>query len=95
MAANAALFDNSLGYTYSSQVANVEINQRFKLFSFDPYRALSWLWGVRYFHLSDDFTLSGSDLYATPAKASTGRRRTIWSECSWDCSGPGAGTVSN
>jgi hypothetical protein len=56
-------FDNSLGYTYSSEVANAEINQRFKLFAFDPYRALSWLWGVRYFHLSEDFTLSGSDLY--------------------------------
>ena len=56
-------FDNSLGYTYTSDVANVEINQRFKLFSFDPYRALSWLWGVRYFYLSDDFVLSGSDLY--------------------------------
>ena len=58
-------FDNSLGYTYTSDVANVEINQRFKLFSFDPYRALSWLWGVRYFYLSDDFILSGSDLYSS------------------------------
>ena len=55
-------FDNSLGYNYGSQVANVELNQRFKLFSFDPYRAFSWLWGVRYFYLSDNFTLSGSDL---------------------------------
>ena len=55
-------FDDSLGYTYESQVANAEINQRFKLFSFDPYRALSWMWGVRYFYLSDDFTLSGSSL---------------------------------
>ena len=52
----AAVFDNSLGYTYSSQVANVEINQRFKLFSIDPYRAFSWLWGVRYLYLSDDFS---------------------------------------
>jgi hypothetical protein len=56
-------FDDSLGYTYSSQVANVELNQRFKLLSYDPYRAFSWLWGVRYFYSSDDFTLSGSDLY--------------------------------
>ena len=24
---------------------------------------VSWLWGVRYFYLSDDFILSGSDLY--------------------------------
>ena len=49
-------FDNSLGYTYTSDVANVEINQRFKLFSFDPYRALlavgrSLLLLVRRFHL--------------------------------------------
>jgi hypothetical protein len=56
-------FDDGLSYTYSSQIANVEINQRRKLYSFDPYRAFSWLWGVRYFYLSDDFTLSGSDLY--------------------------------
>jgi len=55
--------DDSLGYTYGSQVANVELNQRFKLYSFDPYRAFSWLWGVRYFYLADDLTLSGSDLY--------------------------------
>jgi hypothetical protein len=58
-------FDNSLGYTYSSRVANVELNQRLKFMSFDPYRALSWLWGVRYFYLSDDLTLSGSDLYTS------------------------------
>jgi hypothetical protein len=57
-----ANFDNSLGYTYTSQVNNVEINQRFKLFSFDPSRAFTWLWGVRYFRLSDNFTLSGSNL---------------------------------
>ena len=54
--------DNNLSYTYSSEVANAEINQRFKLFSYDPYHAFSWLWGVRYFHLSDDLTLSGSDI---------------------------------
>ena len=57
-------YDNWLGYTYNSQVANAEINQRFKFLSFDPYRALSWLWGVRYFYLSDDFTLGASDLYS-------------------------------
>ena len=51
-----------MGYTYNSQVNNVEINQRFKLFSFDPYRTFSWLWGVRYFNLTDNFTLSGSNL---------------------------------
>jgi hypothetical protein len=56
------IIDNVLSYTYSSQVANAEINQRFKLWSQDPYRALSWLWGVRYFHLNEDFALSGSDV---------------------------------
>ena len=61
--------DTSLGYTYSSEVANAEINQRFKLFSFDPYRSFSWLWGVRYFHLSDDFTLSGVDLHPADSES--------------------------
>jgi hypothetical protein len=55
--------DNSLGYTYHSEVANVEINQRFKLCSLDPYRAFSWLWGVRYFHMTDGLTLDASDLW--------------------------------
>jgi hypothetical protein len=55
-------FDKELGYSYRSQVANVEFNYRTKLNTVDPYRALSWMWGVRYFYLADDFTLSGSDL---------------------------------
>ncbi len=55
--------DNYLGYTDRSEVANVELNQRFRLYPYDPFRSLSLLWGVRYFYLSDDFTLSGSDLY--------------------------------
>jgi hypothetical protein len=55
--------DDSLGYSYGSKISNVEMNQRFKLFSIDPYRALSWLWGVRYLYLADDLTLTGSDLY--------------------------------
>ena len=53
--------DDTLGYTYSSQISNVELNQRFRLLSFDPYRGLAWLWGVRYLHLADDLTLTGSD----------------------------------
>ncbi len=59
---NSSPFDNFLSYNYNSEVANVEINQRFKLLSFDPYRTFSWLWGVRYFNLSDDFSLTGADL---------------------------------
>jgi len=57
-----AVFDDSLSYSYKSQVANVELNQRFKLISLEPYRSLSWLWGVRYFYLADDFNLNGSDI---------------------------------
>ena len=62
-------FDRSLGYTYSSDVANAEINQRFKLLSFDPYRSVTWLWGVRYFHLSEDFILSGSDRFTNSSES--------------------------
>ncbi len=68
-------FDNFLGYTDSSEVANAEINQRFKFLSFDPYRALSWMWGVRYFFLSDDFALTGSDLYNAEQETLTWRTK--------------------
>jgi hypothetical protein len=54
--------NNSLGYTYNSEVHNAEINRRLPLGGYNPYWGLDWLWGFRYFHLSDDFTLSGSDL---------------------------------
>lgn len=55
-------FDRTLGYTYKSEVAGAEINQRFKFLSDGLFRSASWLWGVRYFHLSDDFSLSGTDV---------------------------------
>jgi hypothetical protein len=55
--------DNNLGYTYKSQVNNAEINQRIKLTGYNPWWNWSWLWGFRYFRLSDDFTVSGSDGY--------------------------------
>jgi len=54
--------DNSLGYTYTSGVDNCEINQRLRLDCYGPFAGTNWLWGVRYFRLSDHFTLSGSDL---------------------------------
>lgn len=57
-------FDDYLRYTYSSEVHNFEINERIRLHSFNPFATFSWLWGVRYFHLSDNFTLSGSDLWS-------------------------------
>ena len=66
--------DTSLGYNYSSQIANVEVNQRFKFYSFDPYRGLSWLWGVRYLYLTDDLVLSGSDQYTGGREDLAGRR---------------------
>jgi hypothetical protein len=55
-------FNNYLGYTYKSQVNNFEINERIQFTEHDPYHSLAWLWGFRYFQLSDNFTLSGSDL---------------------------------
>ncbi|MEN6556792.1 MAG: hypothetical protein ABFC54_01300 [Thermoguttaceae bacterium] len=54
-------FDDTLRYRYKSQVANAELNQRFQFLSFEPHRSCSWLWGVRYLHLSDDFSLLGAD----------------------------------
>ena len=56
--------DDFLAYTYTSEVHNVEINQRIRFDSFNPFSTFTWLWGVRYFHLSDNFTLSGSDLWS-------------------------------
>jgi hypothetical protein len=53
--------DDTLAYIYKSQVHNVEISQRFRLNSDNPYWALNWLWGPRYFFLGEDFTLAGSD----------------------------------
>ncbi len=54
--------DDFLGYTYTSRVDNCEINQRLALDWYGPFVGANWLWGVRYFRLSDHFTLSGSDL---------------------------------
>jgi len=51
-----------LGYSYTSRVDNAEINMRHRLMSFDPFTDANWLWGIRYFRLSDRFTLTGSDL---------------------------------
>ena len=42
-------FDNELGYTYQSQVANVELNQRLKLFAVDPYRGVFLAVGLSIF----------------------------------------------
>jgi hypothetical protein len=53
--------DNSLSYTYSSQVENVELNALFRLNHDSDYWHLDWLWGARYFNLSDQFTLTGID----------------------------------
>jgi hypothetical protein len=50
-----------LSYTYNSQVHNAEINMRLLFPSESPYWAFGWLWGVRYFRLTDDFSLSGTD----------------------------------
>jgi hypothetical protein len=54
--------DDALGYTYTSRVDNVEINERFTLSSYSPFVGGNWLLGFRYFRLSEHFTLSGSDI---------------------------------
>lgn len=56
-------FDNTLGYTYNSQVENVEFNALLRLNSDSSYWQFDWLWGVRYFYLADQFTLSGDDTF--------------------------------
>ena len=55
--------DNSLGYTYGSQIENVEFNTILRLNPSDPYWEVDWLWGVRYIYLADNFSLTGSDNY--------------------------------
>ncbi|HKD38290.1 MAG TPA: hypothetical protein VKB78_15860 [Pirellulales bacterium] len=53
-------FDTTLGYTYSSQVNNAEVNERFA-----GTGGLTWsiagLWGIRYLQVSDRFNLHGTD----------------------------------
>ncbi len=56
-------FDTSLGYTYASQVENVEINALFRLNSDTAYWQFDWLVGARYVNLADQFTLTGIDGY--------------------------------
>ena len=58
------VMDNTLSYTYYSRVNNVEINERLALVTRNPFWDASWLWGFRYFRLSDTFNLSGSDIYS-------------------------------
>ena len=53
--------DNSLGYTYSSQIQNVEINALFRLNPSDPYWEVDWLCGARYVYFSENFNLTGID----------------------------------
>ena len=52
--------DDSLGYTYASQIENVELNGLFRLSS-SPYWQLDWLFGARYIYFADHFTLTGVD----------------------------------
>ncbi len=53
--------DNSLGYTYGSQIQNVEFNALFRLNAADPYWEIDWLWGARYVYFTDTLTLTGVD----------------------------------
>jgi hypothetical protein len=53
--------DDTLGYTYESQIENVEANFLYRVGSQGPYWQFQWLWGVRYVNLSEQFTLTGID----------------------------------
>jgi len=63
--------DNSLGYSYGSQVENVEFNALLRLNPSDPYWEVNWLCGVRYIYLADNFTLAGSDDYTASSEQLT------------------------
>ena len=54
-------FDTSLGYTYASQIQNVEVNALFRLNPSDPYWEVDWLCGARYVYFTDHLTLTGVD----------------------------------
>jgi hypothetical protein len=53
--------DNSLGYTYGSQIQNVELNALFRLNPSDPYWEINLLCGARYIYFSDHLSLTGID----------------------------------
>lgn len=53
--------DNQIGYTYSSQIQNVELNALVRLNPSDPYWQVNWLWGARYVYFADNFNLFGID----------------------------------
>jgi hypothetical protein len=58
-------FYTSLGYTYGSQIHNVEFNALYRLNPDDPYWEVNWLCGVRYVYFADNFSLTGIDSSAT------------------------------
>jgi hypothetical protein len=53
--------DNWLGYSYSSQIENVELNALFRLSDYSPYWQINWLLGARYVYFADQFNLTGVD----------------------------------
>jgi hypothetical protein len=53
--------DTALGYTYASQIENVEMNALLRLNAADPYWELDWICGARYVYFADHLTLTGSD----------------------------------
>jgi hypothetical protein len=61
------VFDTSLGYTYSSEIQNVEFNALFRLSASDSYWQLNWLLGARYVYFTDHLALVGVDTYNSGA----------------------------
>ena len=53
--------DDSLSYTYTSQIQNVELNGFFRLNPADPYWEVDFLAGARYVYLAEGFNLTGVD----------------------------------
>ena len=99
--------DNSLGYTYSSQIENVEFNAMLRLNPANPYWDVEWLGGIRYIYYAEDFTLAGSDIAsgASEQLASTTTNNLIglqtgflfvrgWSHFQWEI-GLKAGLMAN
>ena len=88
-------FDNDLGYTYSSQVANVEINQRRMLLLLRSLPGVFLAVGRSLLLPVGRFYLVGSDLYSGDYENLNWQTTNNLIGMQLGCNGPGAGTASN